>query len=200
MESYHENLLYHTDVCWLSHGKALKNCHGWVMHVYFTKTSAANLLPFSVMTSQCQLYAAEQILKKTQKTKQQTQTSQTQPHSNCPSKIKSFYKQVIAFWRKFVVWRQHFENEVLPPLCDYIAKNNPSVSITKNLFLNYKNLSYLVCLKNWKVISLICLKIFQNQNSSVCWTHLLKIQKCNTFLSESALRADWHQGRWKLTS
>lgn len=47
-----------------------------------------------------------------------------------------------------MVWRQHFEDEVFPPLCDYIAKNNPSVSITKNLFLNYKNLSYLAHLKN----------------------------------------------------
>lgn len=164
MESHQENLLYHTEVCWLSHGKALKKHHQWVMHIYFTKTSGPNLLPFSVMKSHCQQYAAKQVLKKPQ----QIQMNQTQPHSNCPSKIKSFYQQKTAFWRKFVVWRQHFENEVFPPLCDFIAKTYPNVSTTKNL-------SYLVHLKNLESDFSNMFKNLSNSEFQCISDHLLKI-------------------------
>lgn len=134
MESHQENLLYHIEVCWLSHGKALKKHHKWVMHIYFTKTSGPNLLPFSVMKSHCQQYAAKQILKK-------TPTNPNEPNSttfklSLQDKVvlsteNCFLKQICGmettFWKWSISTIMWFYCQNLPKCVNY---KKPFISCT----------------------------------------------------------------------
>lgn len=58
MGSDHKNPLYHTDICWLSHGngllKDLLNLKTSYTFFFYKKRSVLNLLIFSVMTRVCQ--------------------------------------------------------------------------------------------------------------------------------------------------
>lgn len=58
MGSDHENPLYHTDICWLSHGngllKDLLNLKTSYTFFFYKKRGVLNLLIFPVMTRVCQ--------------------------------------------------------------------------------------------------------------------------------------------------
>uniref|UniRef100_K7FR34 DUF4371 domain-containing protein n=1 Tax=Pelodiscus sinensis TaxID=13735 RepID=K7FR34_PELSI len=133
MGSDHENLLYHTEVCWLSRGKVLKR------GVKLKDELRIFLLQKDKCSKFADLFCDDKWLSADIFAIINTLNLSLQGKGD----ILTMSEKVTAFQKKLVLWRKHFENRCLerfPSLCDFVAENYVSVSPTKTLVSAHLNL------------------------------------------------------------
>ncbi|KAG6925167.1 zinc finger BED-type containing 5 [Chelydra serpentina] len=139
MGSDHENLLYHTDVRWISRGKELNRV------VELKDELRIFLLQKDKCSKFADLFCDDKWLSVVCYLADIFEKINTLNLSlQGKDDVLTMSEKVIAFQKKLVLWREHFENgclEMFPSLCDFVAENDISVSPIKTLIsAHLKNL------------------------------------------------------------
>ncbi|CAM5073328.1 unnamed protein product [Natator depressus] len=125
MRSDHENLLYHTEVRWLSHGEVLKRV------VKLKDELRIFLLQKDKCSKFADLFCDDKWLSVVCYLADIFEINTLNLSLQGKSDILTMSEKVTTFRKKLVLWREQFENgclEMFPSLCDFVAENDVSVS------------------------------------------------------------------------